>query len=86
MEDGGGQRGHGGNTLRKCEGCFVNGRCTLLIKVECWHLSDYCWVEVNLATLSCWACYQIVNIGLSHYVYYHCFCVSILYIVICLFS
>ena len=24
----------------RCEGWFVKGRCTLLIKVECWRRSD----------------------------------------------
>ena len=39
---------------RKYEGWLENGRCTLPIKVECWCRSDCCWVEVNLATLTCW--------------------------------
>ena len=25
---------------------------------------DGCWIEVNLATLTCWGYYQILNIGL----------------------
>ena len=49
--------------LRKCEDWFENGRWTLPIVVECWHESDCCWVEVYLATLTCWGYYQILNIG-----------------------
>ena len=30
----------------------------LPIKVECWHKSDCCWVELNLANLSCWGYYR----------------------------
>ena len=30
-----------------------------------WSKSDCCWVEVNLATLTCWAYYQILNNGVS---------------------
>ena len=26
---------------------------------------DSCWVEVNLATLTCWGYYQILDIGVS---------------------
>ena len=33
--------------------------------VEYWRKSDYCWVEVNLATLTWWGCYQILNTGVS---------------------
>ena len=33
--------------------------------VECWHKSDCCWVEVNLVTLTCWGCYQILDICVS---------------------
>ena len=43
---------------RKYEGWFEKGRCTLPIKVECRCKQDCCWVEVNLATLTCWGCYQ----------------------------
>ena len=50
---------------RKCEGWFEKGRCILLIKVECWHKTDCCWAEVNLATLTCWGSYQILNIAVS---------------------
>ena len=50
---------------RKCEGWFEMGRCTVPIKVECWHKSYCSWVEVNLATLACWGYYRILNIGLS---------------------
>ena len=42
---------------------FEKGRCTLLIKVECWLYKDSCWVEVSLATLTCWGYYQVLNIG-----------------------
>ena len=56
---GGGERGRG----RKCLGWLENGRCTLPINVVCWRKSDCCWVEVNLATLTCWEYYQILNIG-----------------------
>ena len=38
---------------------------TLRFKVECWHRQDCCWVEVNLATLTCWRYYQILNIDVS---------------------
>ena len=37
----------------------------LLFKVECRHKQDCCWVEVNLATLTYWGYYQILNIGVS---------------------
>ena len=47
------------------ENWFENGRCTLLIKMECWIKSDCCWVEVTLAILTCWGFYQILNIGVS---------------------
>ena len=30
-----------------------------------WSKSDCCWVEVNLATLTCWGYLQILNIGVS---------------------
>ena len=39
---------------RKRDVWFGKGRCTLPIKVECRCNSDCCWVEVNLATLTCW--------------------------------
>ena len=26
---------------------------------------DFCWVEVNLATITCWEYYQILDIGVS---------------------
>ena len=65
-----GQGGHGKGRLRiKCEVWLENGRCTLLIKMECWCKSDCCWDEVNLVTLSCWGYYQIVHIGLSLLIY-----------------
>ena len=48
---------------RKCEDWLEKGRCTLPIKVECQRKSDCCWVEVNLATPTCWGYYQILNIG-----------------------
>ena len=35
------------------------------IKVACWRKSDRCWVEVNLATLTCWAKYLNLNIVIS---------------------
>ena len=35
------------------------------IDVECWHKSDCCRVEMNLATLTCWGYCQILNIGVS---------------------
>ena len=50
---------------KKYEGLFEKGRCTLLFKVERRHKQDCCWVEVNLATLTCWGYYQIVNTGVS---------------------
>ena len=50
---------------RKCEGWLEKGRYSFPLKVECWRKSDCCWVEVNLATLTCWGCYQILNIGVS---------------------
>ena len=31
---------------------FENGRSTLPIKMECWHYSDCCWIDLNLATLN----------------------------------
>ena len=40
-------------------------RCTLPIKVECWHKSDCSWVEANLATFNCWGYNQILSIGVS---------------------
>ena len=33
--------------------------------VECWRKSDCCRVELNLATLTYWGYYQILNIGVS---------------------
>ena len=45
------------------------GRCTLSIKEECRRKSDFCWVDVNLATLICWGYYQMLNIGVSLSVY-----------------
>ena len=33
-------------------------------------LPDCCWVEVSLASLTCWECYQILNTGLSRWAYY----------------
>ena len=48
---------------RKWEGWFEKGRCTLPFKVEFLHKQDCCWVEVNLATLICWGCCMILNIG-----------------------
>ena len=36
------------------DGWFEKGRCTLPLIVECWRKSDCCWVEVNLATITCW--------------------------------
>ena len=33
--------------------------------MECWRKCDFCWVEVNLATLTCWGYYQILDVGLS---------------------
>ena len=30
------------------------GRCTLPTNMYCWRKSDFCCVEVNLATLTCW--------------------------------
>ena len=47
-----------------CEGWLEHGKCTSLIKWKCWHRSDFSWVEVNLATLTCWGPHQIINIGL----------------------
>ena len=48
---------------RKYEDWFEKERCTFPFKVECRHKQDCCWVEVNLATLTCWGYYQILNIG-----------------------
>ena len=44
---------------RKHECWFEQGRCTLLMKVDCWCWSDYCWVEVNPDTLTSWGYYWI---------------------------
>ena len=33
--------------------------------MECQHKQDCCWVEVNMATLTYWGYYQILNIGVS---------------------
>ena len=49
----------------RCEGWFEKGICTLTIILECWCYSDCCWVEVNLATLTCWGYYQNLNIDVS---------------------
>ena len=46
-------------------GWIEKERCTLPIKVECRCKQNCCWVEVNLATLTCWRYKQIVNIGVS---------------------
>ena len=50
---------------RKCEGWFEKERYILPFKVVSQHKQDFCWVEVNLATITCWGYYQILNIGLS---------------------
>ena len=50
---------------KKCEDWLEKERCTLPIKVECWHKSDFCWTEVNLATLTCWGNYQNLYIDIS---------------------
>ena len=47
------------------EGVFEKGRFSWTIKVECWHKSDCCWAELNLATLTCWGYYQSLNTGVS---------------------
>ena len=61
------------NMEKADEGWFEKGRHTLPIKVESCPKSDYCWIEVNLATLTCWGYYQITNNGVSlssqHYVH-----------------
>ena len=44
---------------------FEQGRCTLLIEVDCWQQCDYYVVEVNLATLTCWGYYWLLGIFLS---------------------
>ena len=51
--------------VRKCECWFEKGRCTLPIKVTFWHRSACYWVEVNLANLTCWRYYYILNIVVS---------------------
>ena len=52
--------GHGKSVWgRKCEGWFEKGRCTFPIKVEFLRKSACCWVEQNLATLTCGEYYQI---------------------------
>ena len=33
------------------------------IEVECYCKSYFCWIEVNLATVTCWGYYQILDIG-----------------------
>ena len=63
-----------------CNGWFEMGRWTLSIKVECLDKSDCCWVEVNLATLSCCGCYLVLDIGVSSKTY-----VKILFIFRCNF-
>ena len=40
-------------------GWIEKERCTLPFKVECRCKQDCCWVEVNLATLTCWRYFQI---------------------------
>ena len=37
-------------------------------KVECRCKQDCCWVEVNLATLTYWGYYQLLNVGVSVFV------------------
>ena len=78
-----------------CEGWLEKGRCSLPIKVECWCKEDCCWVEVNLATLTCWGSYQILNIGqcllimIAKYDVQNCGCIMLgkchiqSYIVVC---
>ena len=51
---------------KKCEGWLEKVRCTLPFKVQYRRKSDCCWAEVNLAALTCWGYYQILNIGVSH--------------------
>ena len=46
-----------------CSCCFV--AFFLPIEVECWRLSDCCWVEVNPAYLRCLRYYRILDNGLS---------------------
>ena len=43
----------------------LRGEDSLCRSKECWRKSDCCWVDVNLAALTCWGYYQILNIGLS---------------------
>ena len=47
------------------DGWLEKERLTLPLKVYCWRKQDCCLVEVNLATLTYWAYYQILNIGVS---------------------
>ena len=39
----------------------------MLFKIGCWPYSHCHFVEVNLATFTCWGYYQILIIGLSMY-------------------
>ena len=47
------------------KGWLEKERCTLSFKVECWCKLDCCWDEVNLATLTFWEYYHILNSGVS---------------------
>ena len=46
------------------EAWFEHGRYNFPIKVECLSKSDCCWVEVNLAILTCWGYCQVLDIGI----------------------
>ena len=43
----------------------------LPVKAECQCIQDCCWVEVNMATLTYWGYYQIldIDVSLSIYIY-----------------
>ena len=54
------------------EGWLEKEGCTLPFKAGCQRKQDCFWVGVNLATLTWWGYYQILNIGVSLKVDFHC--------------
>ena len=55
---------------RRYEGWFVQGRCTLLIKVECWRRQDCRYVEVDPGTHLLgyyWIYCRVVQNDLTHF-------------------
>ena len=55
----------------------------MMFKVECRCKQDCCWVEVNLANLTYWEYYQILNIGVClSIMVYNCYIFSLYAIIV----